>query len=323
MTLSARDDLLHHADDDPTWQESVAVWFFDEETDVGGFFRLGAHLNQAFGRSNLFAFREGVHRYRKIDERVPLEPGSAGSDLVVGTARAGIEGDDVQFAWREPECDADLRFAAFYPRQGFGGRSEDDAHLQHDIYSGHLECSGRLTGTIRLGDETHDVDALCHRDRSWGPRRIDAIHTNRMFTGTVGPALSFALNVIQTVDGTASQVGYVVRDGIVEQLDRFEILPTIRLDGYSVAGGTCRVRLASGEELWFEATTVAGQLTPFDEYLCSDHISRVRCGALSGFCDNELTNNPRLGTAAPKFLLEVDGGTGLRPFPEPGWPDAE
>jgi len=319
VILAADDDVLHQPDDDPSWQESVAVWFFDEKIDVGGFFRFGAHANEGYGRCNLFAFRESVHRFRAVDERVSIERAVAGSDLVVGTFRAGVDGDTAHFAWHEPDCEAELRFAGFYPRQGFGGRAEDDDHLQHDVYSGHLECSGQLTGMLRLGAETHHVDALCHRDRSWGPRRIDAIHTNRMFTGTVGPALSFALNVIQTVDGTVSQVGYVVRDGTVEQLDRFEILPSIRLDGYSVASGTCRVLLASGDELTLEATTIAGQLTPFDEYLCSDHISRVRCGELTGFCDNELTNNPRLGTAMPKFLLEVDGGEGLRPFPAQRW----
>jgi len=314
MTLSAQDDLVHPYEHDPAWQESVAVWFFDESIDVGGFFRFGVHPVEGFGRINLFAFREGMHRYRHVDERVRVDVPSAGGDLVVGSARATCDGDTPTYTWDEEECSARLEFEPFYPRQGFGGRAADDAHLQQDVYAGHLECSGRLRGELWLGDETHRVDALCHRDRSWGPRRIDAILTNRMFTGTVGPELSFACNVIQTVDGTVSQVGYVVRDGIVEQLDCFEILPTIRLDGYSVVSGICHIRLQGGDELALEATTIAGQLTPFDDYLCSDHISRVRCGELRGFCDNELTNNPRLGTAAPPFLLDVDGGEGLRPF---------
>ena len=319
MTLTSTDDLAHDHDGGDAWQESVAVWFFDDTTGVGGFFRIGSHPTQGFGRVNLFTFREGVHRFRRVDERVPLgDWAGAGSDLVVGTARAGVDGEDVVFSWRDHDCDADLRFSGFYPRQGFGGRAADDAHLQADVYTGHLECSGRLVGRVRLGDETTAVDALCHRDRSWGPRRIDAIHTNRMFTGTTGPELSFACNEIQTVDGTVSQVGFVVRDGTVEQYSGFELLPSIRLDGYSVVSGTCRITLESGEELLLSAETVAGQLTPYDGYLCSEHISRVRCGDLVGFCDNELTNNPRLGREEPRFLIDVDGGDGLRPFPAGG-----
>jgi hypothetical protein len=318
VSLGDQDELLHGWDDDPAWQESVAVWFFDPSSAAGGFFRFGVHPVAGYGRYNLFAFREGEQRFRRVDERAPLPELAPGGDLAVAGCRAGLtDGGAVRFSWDEPECSADLVFDGFYPRQGFEGRAADDAHLQRDVYAGHLECSGRLAGTVRLGDDEHRVDALCHRDRSWGPRRIDGIHTNRMFTGTMGPELSFAMNVIQTADGRVNKVGYIVRDGRVEQLADFEILPSIHLDGYSVASGTCRARLTDGEELHFEAVTIAGQLTPWDDYLCSEHISRARCGELTGFCDNELTNNPREGTAQPRFLMYVDGGDGLSPFAAP------
>jgi hypothetical protein len=318
VNLTARDDLLHAWDRDVAWQESVAVWFFDEPTGVGGFFRFGVHPNAGYGRYNLFAFREHDRRFRRVREREALPSPAPGGPLRVATCAAGVDGDGVTFTWDEPECGAALVFESFYPRQGFGGRAADDAHLQRDVYAGHLECSGVLRGTLRLGTDEYGIAALCHRDRSWGPRRIEAVHTNRMFTGTVGPELSFAMNTIQTADGTVNKVGYIVRDGRVDQLADFDILPAIHLDGYSVASGECHARLATGEELDFRATTVAGQLTPFDEYLCSEHISRVVCGEMRGFCDNELTNNPRLGTETPPFLMYVDGGDGLRPFAEPG-----
>jgi hypothetical protein len=131
----------------------------------------------------------------------------------------------------------------------------------------------------------------------------------------MGPALSFSANVIQTVDGTANKVGFVVRDGAHTAVEDMEILPAIHLDGYSVASGRARLLLAGGEVLTIDAETVAGQLTPWDDYVCSDHISRAWCGDLEGFCDNELTNNPRLGTTPPPFLQFVDGGDGLSPHP--------
>jgi hypothetical protein len=65
--------------------------------------------------------------------------------------------------------------------------------------------------------------------------------------------------------------------------------------------------------------TIEGFLNPHDDYLCSEHISVARCGDLIGFCDNELTNNPRLGLAQPAFPQYVTAGDGLsdrvaRPF---------
>lgn len=315
-------DLVHAWQPDPHWQESVAVWFFDEAIDVGGYFRFGVHPNQGAGRYNLFAFREGDVRFRRLREDVPAE-GKPGEPLAVGGCIADVDGTQVRFAWDEPECSANLRFDELHPPLDFAGRPADDALLQGGILTGHHECAGTVTGTVRIGDvEHHLVNALCHRDRSWGPRRVEVIHTNRMFTGTCGPELTFAFHVIQLADGSVLKVGHVVRGGVVEQFDDVLILPAIHLDGYSVAGGNCQATLQSGERLVFEAHTIAGQLSPFDGYLCSEHISRVRCGDLTGFCDHELTNNPRLGTQDPRFLMYVDGGDGLSPWPAPAWRDA-
>jgi hypothetical protein len=70
-----------------------------------------------------------------------------------------------------------------------------------------------------------------------------------------------------------------------------------------------------GETLEIICETVEGFLNPHDDYLCSEHISTARCGALVGFFDNELTNNPRLGSAWPPNPLYVTDGDGLSPCP--------
>lgn len=300
------------------WQESVAFWWYDAAAGAGGFGRFGFHPVEGYGRSMLFAFSEanGV-RFRRVDERIPVQLGDEpASSLRVGTSEAAVDGDGrVTLSWSEPECEADLAFAGFHAPHGFTGAG--DEHLTGTVYGGHLECAGRLAGTFRIGAHVMTVDALAHRDRSWGPRDMTRVHTNRMITGTMGPELSFAANTIQLSDGSINDIGHVVRDGVVEPFERFVILPSIHLDGYSVAGGVLKGRLASGEMLAIECETIAGQLTPFDGYLCSEHISVARCGDLVGFCDNELTNNPRNGTEMPRFLQYVDGGEGLSPLPRP------
>ena len=206
-----------------------------------------------------------------------------------------------------------LAFDPFYEPLGFG-ISSDEGDLHRAVYAGHLECSGRLTGSLRVGERKVEVDALCHRDRSWGARRIDSVVTNRMFTGTMGPGLSFAAIEIQT-DEAANRHGFVVRDGVVTPCEDLVILPAIGLDGYSVDSGVAHLKLAGGEVLTITAETIDGQLTPWDGYLSSEHLSIARCGDLVGMCDNELTNNPRLGTADLPFLNHVDGGDGLSTRP--------
>lgn len=314
IALNPHDTAVHPWEDDPDWQESVAVWFHDLDAGWGGFFRFGIHPTQGYGRLMVFAYDDAGTRFRRVRER---EAVTDFDRLAVGTTWAGVEGDQVAYRWDEPECSADLRFEPFYAPLGFGiSAAEDDLH--RTVYAGHLECSGRLTGTLRIGDRSATVDALCHRDRSWGARRIDAVVTNRMFTGTMGPALSFAAIEIQT-DAGPNRHGFVVRDGVVTPCEDLVILPAIGLDGYSVDGGTCHLKLAGGEVLTLTAETIDGQLTPWDGYLSSEHLSIARCGDLVGFCDNELTNNPRRGTADLPFLTHVDGGDGLSTRPARWW----
>jgi hypothetical protein len=312
--LSPHDASVHAWEDDPDWQESVAVWFHDLDAGWGGFFRFGIHPTQGYGRSMLFAYDDAGLRFRRVRERLAT---SSFEELAVGTGWAATDGQRVTYGWTEPECSADLAFEPFYEPIGFG-ISADEGDLHRSIYAGHLECSGRLVGTLRVGDRTAELDALCHRDRSWGPRRIDAVVTNRMLTGTMGPALSFAAIEIQTDEAT-NRHGFVVRHGEVTPCEDLVILPAIGLDGYSVDSGVCHLKLVGGEVLTITAETIDGQLTPYDGYLCSEHLSIARCGDLVGMCDNELTNNPRLGTADPPFLTHVDGGDGLSQRPPRWW----
>jgi hypothetical protein len=312
--LNPDDAAVHQWEDDPDWQESVAVWFHDLDAGWGGFFRFGIHPTAGFGRSMLFAYDDAGLRFRRVREHVATD---AFAELQVGTGWAGVADELVAYRWEEPESGADLRFEGFYDPLGFG-ISADESDLQRSIYTGHLECSGRITGRLRVGEREVTIDALAHRDRSWGPRRMDAVITNRMLTGTMGPALSFAAIEIQTVAGP-NRHGFVVRHGEVTPCEDLVILPSIGLDGYSVDSGVAHLRLVGGEVLAITAETVDGQLTPYDGYLCSEHISIARCGDLVGMADNELTNNPRLGTAALPFVTHVDAGDGLSQRPSRWW----
>jgi hypothetical protein len=312
--LNPHDAAVHAWEADPDWQESAAAWFHDLGSGWGGFVRFGIHPTAGYGRSMVFAYDGDGTRFRRVRERVAQ---ASFDEIAVAGGWAGTRDGLVAFGWDEPESSAELWFEPFYEAVGFG-ISADEADLHRSVYAGHLECSGRLRGRLRIGDREVELDALAHRDRSWGPRRIDAVLTNRMFTGTFGPDLSFAAIEIRT-DAAVNRHGFVVRGGVVTPCQDLVILPSIGLDGYSVDGGTCHLRLASGELLTITCETVDGQLTPYDGYLCSEHLSIARCGELVGMCDNELTNNPRLGTADLPFVDHVDAGDGLSQRPERWW----
>lgn len=307
--ISAHDELTHHWGDDPHWQESVCAWFWDPSAAVGGWFRWGWHPNAGHGRVQLFAFDADGTRYRHVDQRAPIDP-APGGDLELAGCRASVDDGSPTFRWERPECAADLRFEGFHDPQGWG-TSEGAAAIDAALNSGHLECSGQVRGNLRLGDRTVTVDALAHRDRSWGPRRLDAVVSHQMVSGTCGPELSFATTVVFLANGERVAAGFVARDGDISPVRDVEVLATWLADGVSLHHAETTVTLESGEVLEVDATPVSGQLTPWDHYLTTDHVSVARVGGRTGMCDVELTNNPRLGVADPPFVLRAAHGEGL------------
>ncbi len=55
-----------------------------------------------------------------------------------------------------------IRFWRKIENSGFGS-----------AYAAHFDMSVRVTGTLRLGDQSWDIDCLSTMDHSWGPRRED------------------------------------------------------------------------------------------------------------------------------------------------------
>ncbi len=316
MTMS--DEHPHPWTTDPTWQESVAAWFHDAERGIGGWLRWGVHPALGFGRFNVFVFADDGLRFRRVDERVPIEVGvEPPAELRVARCIADVDANGrPRLRWDEPECAGSLAFEGFYPPQGWGS-SQAASEIDAAVNAGHLECSGLLRGALRLDDRELQIEALAHRDRSWGPRHLEAVHTHRMMSGTTGPELSFAATQLQLVDGTVHAAGFLARDGVVEELADAEILATLHLDGVSVASGRCRAVLDDGREVVIDAETIDGQLTPFDDYLTTDHVARARSDDLVGFCDVEITNNPRAGSAMPRFVQYAADGDGLSRRPPP------
>ncbi|HTU39581.1 MAG TPA: hypothetical protein VMF35_16395, partial [Acidimicrobiales bacterium] len=76
--------------------------------------------------------------------------------------------------------------------QARGARSAEAAAAAGTVGKGHLEQAGRWTGTLRVGDTTHEWrGAHGNRDRSWGPRRWGGPRMWRWFSINVGDDLHF------------------------------------------------------------------------------------------------------------------------------------
>jgi hypothetical protein len=104
---------------------------------------------------------------------------------------------------------------------------------------GHFEQTGRVSGTIRLGDEQWAVDGFGVRDKSWGPRTWQSPSGTAAKAG--GPAaveqgcflnwfsMNFGADLAlggacgRTADGTFRGKGWIQRDGETLDLDDVSI----------------------------------------------------------------------------------------------------
>ncbi len=301
MTYQHSDDCPHTPAADPLWQESDCFWFADLACGVTGFLRIGQHPAQDEGAVLLFLATETGAQFRSVFRSA--ERARDDSSQTVRGHRAESLGDmAMRYTWQDEGCAGDLTFCeSFYVPRGWA-KDESASGLNDTINDqGHLECTGRLTGTVSLNGVSFTLNALAHRDRSWGVRNIGMVAQHRMITGSVGPALSFASTALQLSTGHLHKAGFVVRDGVEEDLADVEIIAHVAADGISVMGGSARLTTQSGEVIDLTCETIGSFGHVYaDTYLTTENMSRVHWNGETGFCDLETSINAQQGTHVPE-----------------------
>lgn len=305
-------DGTHAPGEEADWQESDCYWFYDMEAGVGGFHRVGQKPNRGNGQLTLFAFAKDGERYTLNEYNRTVFPIGeddrwADGHRVKGHSAQSLGDGRMRYTWQEDGSSADLEFyESFYTPRSWSKNHHESEFMKTMNPGGHLEVGGRIRGTITIGAETYQIDALAHRDRSWGFRdnALVSWHRFRMFSGTVGPEFSIAsfvadLRIGDKVQRTVS--GFVVRDGVDEDLADLKVALTLDTDGMSVLSATAIVVLQSGEEIRIPIEAQQAfmtHLTPSDESII-DTISTIDYKGKKGFCDLTHWTNPGRGSYKP------------------------
>jgi hypothetical protein len=307
-------DLRQAPEADEWWQDSAFVTFHAREAGIGGHIRIGHEPNHAGGLAALWfglTAKDG-RRYRR-NVAAPLESADLlddGFGALGGRYQILGAGEGLQLRVDDEDCRLDLELTDFYPRTDFFPQSAGT--LVDDFASSHFECSGRVEGTIELDGRTYDIDGLAHRDRSWGIRRWDTLLNHRWVPGTVGPQLSFGCISWHGVDGSLRQFGYVVREGEVTHAESVDIVVAMEADGLSYRAGDVTWRLPDGEELALHCRPYGATVSEHHGVACVDAICEVEVDGQPGFCDLEVSTNPRAGAGpvtAALLATTADGAS--------------
>lgn len=310
-------DCPHQPSAEQFWQESDCYWWFDDATGVGGFHRIGQKPNAGTGQVTLFVFARDGERFVAHGQHPIAEADRWSTGHRVGGHVGEILDDGRRhFTWHEDGSDGDLVVTeSFHEPRNWSKTGHSDSFMDNINSDGHLECGGRITGTIRIGATTYEIDALAHRDRSWGFRDNSRVsmHRYRMFSGTAGPALSFASFFLDLKGGPSMVAGFVSRHGVDEDVRGLRVATTFDADGLSPLGAVAVLTLETGEEIRIECTAVQGFSTPVPEAgsLSTDTICTFEFDGQLGFVDLELCNNPGRGTYIPT-------GDDIRLLAQPG-----
>jgi hypothetical protein len=302
---------------DEWWQDSAFVAWNAHDAGIGGVFRIGHEPNHAGGIAALWfglVTRDGT-RYRRNTTNAlgPADRPDNAFGALEGKYRMTYDGR-LRYLVEDDDCRLELEVEDFYPRTDFF--PADAGTLVEDFASSHFEASGRITGEVVLGGVRYEVDGLCHRDRSWGVRRWDTLLNHRWVPGTFGPDLSFGSIAWHGIDGTVRQFGYVVRDGeVVHALD-VDTVVHMEVDGTTYRGGQVTWTLPGDEQLVIDCTPVDAVLSEHHGVACVDAFCAVEHAGRIGFCDLEVSTNPRGGGGPITAALRATSVDGLSKRPE-------
>jgi hypothetical protein len=306
------DEWPHKADPDPNWQESAYVCWFDHRAGIAGFHRIGHQVGNGTAMAWCGIVTTDGTRFRKVASNLPLSPGDREGGFGAGPGQfIRIVDSQPRIEVDEPDLSLRLQGRDFYPvRDLWVG--EASRPLSEKVATGHFESSGRYTGTIRLGDRELSIDAVGHRDRSWGVRRWEYLNSHRWCAGTFGPQLSFSCFTWHAEDGSYFNGGFLVRDGKGIHAESVDIALWIEPDGLTFRGGEIVFRLPSGETLEITCRTIDGIVFDFRNVWEFEAACTVTCGNLTGgFAALEATNNARRGTVRPSSILRGTMKDGL------------
>jgi hypothetical protein len=306
-----RSELPQAPGADEWWQDSAFVAWHARDAGIGGVFRIGHEPNHAGGIAALWfglVTRDGLRFRRNTTNALgPADRCENAFGALEGRYQIAYDGR-LRYWVDDEDCRLELEVSDFYPRTDFFPASAGT--LVDDFASSHFEASGRITGSVRLAGVSYEVDGLCHRDRSWGIRRWNTLLNHRWVPGTFGPELSFGSIAWHGVDGTVRQFGYVVRDGTVIRALDVDIAVVMEPDGTTYRGGTATWTLPGDERLVIECAPIDGVLSEHHGVACVDAFCEVEHQGRLGFCDLEVSTNPRGGTGPVTAALRatsVDG----------------
>lgn len=311
------DEPLHPAQDHPLWQESVLLHWFDRKQGIGGWHRIGHEPNNAGGRAALWSWifnaRDGWQYRSNTDVAISAGDRHATGFSAGAALRFSYESGVAHWRIADGETFAELECRNLFPI--VDPFPPADA-LAKSRFAKHFETAGVVRGHVVRQGRRVDIQGFGYRDHSWGPRDWDhGMPNHRWFTGTLDGQISFcAITAQSPATGGITRVGFIHRDGrIVHALD-VDVVAHLEPDGLTHRGGEITLTLPGREIFHVDFRSRAGVLFQRGSVVMVEMLCEARGHGLQGYCDAEISSNPRQGKGPVLAAINACKQDGLTPF---------
>lgn len=239
---------MHELEEAQTFNESMYFNFFDPQSRLGGFFRLGNRPNEGYAEMTLClylpdgrvvfmfdrpriagneAFDAGGMRFEVVAPFEELKVGYRGKAIVLDDPLAMADPKAAFTTSPWTKVDAELVFTGVSPMYG-GEPTELHEKAGEEFARGHYEQLMHATGSIGVDGavDPMPVDGYGLRDHSWGPRTWQAPWYYRWCTANAGADFGFMASRVARKDGAGTRAGFVWADDELHLVKDVEISTT-------------------------------------------------------------------------------------------------
>jgi hypothetical protein len=275
------DELPHDYGQDPLWQESVVLCWWDYQNGIGGFQRIGhePHFEGGSAFISSFVCTRSGERYRRFGSTVLQPQDRLRAFRFSNTYEMTFPGR-AHWTIRDERCNLDATIDDFYPATNHWPR--DSATLSREIAPGHTECAGRIRGTIQFNGRTIRVDGLCYRDHSWGRRDWGLMGRHLWIASTFGPQYSFGAIDFEDTRGGRFRDSVCVTSNQVNSTKNFACKCEVSVDTLWLDQGNLRLTLPGGRQLEASYKVIDGVNILHHGYLMADYICECDMGGMQG-----------------------------------------
>ena len=315
VIFTPADEGMHPVSDNPLWQESVLLHWYDREQGIGGWHRIGHEANNQGGRAAIwsFVFSRAGWQYRRCGEVTLQAADRLPNGFAAGEALHVVYANNVStWSVRDGPLEVQVACENLFPIVDPFPKSDPVAAKR---FPSHFEVAGRVSGYVSYEGRRVQVNGYGYRDHSWGARDWNnGMPNHRWFTGCLGDQLTFAAITAQAPTGRLTRVGYVHRNGKTTHAKTVDVVAHMEPDGLTHRGGELTLTLPDNEQVQVRFKARAGVLFQRGSVVMVEILCDAEGHGLKGYCDAEISSNPRLGKGEVLLALNACTHDGFAPF---------